>query len=102
MSHFKQGKDPAHVSLRRLVPRLAKADIPYAIMGDLAVRTHGRPLWAKGVHILLTAKGLAAFQERFVPGHYEPILGQPRSFIDRENAVTLTILVAGLSAGMGR
>src|SRR5271168_3704997 len=38
---FHQGRDPAHIALRRLVRRLQKAGIVHAIMGGMAVYVHG-------------------------------------------------------------
>ena len=37
---FYQGKDPVHKTMHRLVKRLEKAGIPYAIVGGMAVFAH--------------------------------------------------------------
>jgi hypothetical protein len=99
MSMFKQGKDPANVSLRRLIRRLVKAQIPYAVMGGLAVYAHGYRRFTDDVDVLLTLEGLAEFRRRFVPNNYEPVAGRRRRFIDKQNKVTVDLLVTGLHPG---
>lgn len=98
---FHQGNDPAHVTLRRLVKRLDKANIVHAVMGGMAVYVHGHRRLTDDVDVLMTREGLAEFRRRFVPKHYEPVLGRSRRFNDKKNGVALNILVAGLFPGRG-
>jgi hypothetical protein len=98
---FQQGKDPAHASLRRLIKRLEKAEIPHAIMGGMAVYVHGHRRLTDDVDVLLTREGLEAFRRLFVPKHYENVPKRARRFVDRVNGVTLDILVTGLYPGRG-
>ena len=84
---FFQGKDPVHQTLRRLVRRLEKANIPYAVMGGMAVNAHRYQRTTGDVDILLTPEGLEEFRRRFV---------------DRANEVTLDILVTGRFPGSGK
>jgi len=102
MSQFKQGKDPANVALRRLIRRLAKADIAHAIVGGLAVYVHGYHRFTDDVDVLLTRSGFEEFRNRFVPKNYEPVPGRSRRFIDKQNRVTIDILVTGLHPGLGK
>jgi hypothetical protein len=99
MSRFKQGKDPANVSLRRLIRRLVKADIPFAVVGGLAVYAHGHHRMTDDVDVLLTREGFEEFRRRYVPRNYEPAPRRPRRFIDRQNKVTVDILITGLHPG---
>lgn len=101
MSQFKKGRDPANVSLRRLLRRLAKAGIPYAVMGGLAVYAHGYRRFTDDVDILLTPAGLAEFRRLFVPKSYQPVPGRRRRFLDLQNQVPVDILVTGLHPGFG-
>ena len=98
---FHRGKDPAHLSLRRVVGKLQKAGFPYAIMGGMAVDVHGHRRFTKDVDILLTARGFEEFRRRFVPGDYRPVPGRSRRFKDRANGVLLDVLVTGLFPGRG-
>ena len=102
MSMFEQGKDPANIAMRRLIRRLKKAGIAYAIMGGLAVYVHGYRRFTDDVDVLLTREGFVEFQRRFVPKNYEPVPGRSRRFTDKQNRVTVDILVTGLYPGLGR
>ena len=64
---FFQGKDEVHKTMRRPVRRLEKANIPYAIMGGMAVNAHRYERTTRDVDVLLTAAGLEEFRRRFVP-----------------------------------
>ena len=99
---FFQGKDEVYKTMRRLVKRLEKADIPYAIMGGMAVNAHGHRRTTGDVDILLTAEGLNEFRQRFVPKNYEAVPNRTRRFVDRTNAITVDFLVTGLFPGGGK
>lgn len=99
---FFQKNDPVHKSMRRTIKNLEKAKIPYALLGGMAVNLHGYRRTTNDVDILLTAEGLAEFQKRFVPKHYDTIPQRPRRFTDRKNQVIIDFLVAGLYPGNGQ
>jgi hypothetical protein len=95
MAEKKQGKDPASLAMRRLVKKLAKAKIPHAVMGGMAVYVHGYRRFTDDVDVLVTAAGLEAFLARFVPKDYEQVPGKKRRFIDKANGVTVDLVIAG-------
>lgn len=99
---FFQRNDPVHKTMRRTIKHLEKAKIPYALLGGMAVNLHGYRRTTNDVDILLTAEGLAEFQRRFVPKHYEAIPRRPRRFTDRKNQVIIDFLVTGLYPGNGQ
>lgn len=99
---FFQKNDPVHKTMRRIIKNLEKANIPYALLGGMAVNLHGYRRTTNDVDILLTAEGLAEFQKRFVPKHYEANPGRPRRFADRKNQVIIDFLVTGLYPGNGQ
>lgn len=99
---FFQGKDAVHKTMRRLVKKLEKAEIPYAIVGGMAVNAHGHQRTTKDLDVLLTAEGFAQFKERFVPKDYETTPKRSRRFVDRKNDVTVDILITGLFPGGGK
>jgi hypothetical protein len=102
ISMFFQGKDDVHKTMRRLVKRLEKAEIPYAILGGMAVNAHRYERTTGDVDVLLTQDGLEEFKKRFVPKQYSPVEGRPRRFVDRANKVTLDVLVTGRFPGSGK
>jgi hypothetical protein len=102
MAMKKRGRDPATLAMRRLVKRLEKARIPHAVVGGMAVYAHGHERLTADVDVLVTAEGLAAFRERFVPRHYQSVPGRNRRFIDRTNGITVDLLVTGQAPGFGK
>src|SRR5262249_4370773 len=99
---FFQHKDPVHKAMNRLVKRLEKAEITYAIIGGMAVNAHGHRRTTADLDLLVTADGLAEFRRRFVPKNYDPIPQRTRRFTDRTNQVTIDFLVTGRYPGSGK
>jgi hypothetical protein len=102
ISMFFQGRDEVHKTMRRLVKKLEKASIPYAVMGGMAVNAHGHRRTTDDLDVLLTAEGFARFRAKFVPKNYGTVPKRSRRFIDQTNEVTVDILVTGLFPGSGR
>lgn len=102
ISMFFQGRDEVHKTLRRLVKRLQRAQIPYAVLGGMALSAHRYRRTTDDVDILLTAEGLTEFVRFFVPKQYDLIPGRSRRFRDQKNDVTVDILVTGRYPGSGK
>ena len=102
ISRFFEGRDEVHKTMRRVVKRLEKAKIPYAIVGGMAVNAHRYVRTTGDVDILLSADGFNEFQRLFVPKHYDNLPGRKRRFRDRINQITIDILVTGLFPGTGK
>src|SRR5712691_4102338 len=92
---FFQGTDPVHQTMRRVVRRLERVGIPYAVVGGMAVNAHRYRRTTGDVDVLLTHEGLAAFRRHFVGKNYERVPGSPSRFLDRANGIGLDILVTG-------
>ncbi len=99
---FHKQEDPAHQTLRRLVRRLEKANIPHAVMGGMAVYVHGYRRLTDDVDVLLSREGSEDFQRRFVPKNYESVPGRSRRFTDRTNDVPIDLRITGLYPGPGK
>jgi hypothetical protein len=99
---FFQGHDEVCKSLRRLIKNLAHADIPYAVMGGMAMHAHGHRLPPEGLDILLTPPEFTQFREQFVPKKYGVVPKRSRRFTDTANEITVDILVTGLFPGSGK
>lgn len=102
IDRFFEGRDAVHKTMRRIVKRLEKADIPYAVVGGMAVYAHGYRRTTDDLDLLLTPAGFEEFKRLFVPKKYEPHAGLSRRFTDRANDVTVDILVTGLFPGSGK
>jgi hypothetical protein len=102
ISMFFQGDDEVHKSMRRLVWRLQRADIPYAIVGGMAVFAHHYRRTTDDLDVLLTPEGFAQFRRRFVPRNYAAMPNRPRRFVDKLNQITMDVLVTGHFPGSGK
>jgi hypothetical protein len=99
---FFQGEDRVHQTMNRIAAELEKANIPYAVVGGMAVNAHRHHRTTDDLDILLTTEGLAQFRQRFIGRTFDTIPGRSRRFVDRSNAVTLDILVTGMYPGSGK
>lgn len=54
---FFAGTDPVHQTMRRVVEKLEGANIPYAIVGGMAVNAHRYQRTTADVDVLLTPEG---------------------------------------------
>jgi hypothetical protein len=98
-SMFFQSRDEVHKTMRRLVKRLEKADIPYAIVGGMAVNAHRHRRTTSDVDVLFTSQGFDEFRRLFVPKHYQNLPGRSRRFVDRKNQVNLMVTLTGYYPG---
>jgi len=99
---FFQAKDEVHKTMRRLVRRLERARIAYAIMGGMALNAHHYRRTTGDVDVLFARKGFDEFRRLHVAKNYVQAAGRPRRFVDKANNVTLDVLVAGLFPGTGK
>jgi hypothetical protein len=102
ISRFFQGRDQVHKTMRRLTKRLERANIPYAIIGGMAVYMHGHRQATGNVNVLLTADGFNDFRALFVPEKYGSAPERPGWFVDLKNAVRLSFRVTGRFPGNGK
>jgi hypothetical protein len=102
IGRFFAGRDEVHKTMRRLVRRLKRAGIAYAVLGGMAVNAHRHERTTKDVDVLLTPAGFDEFRRRFVPRSYELVPGRTRRFLDRLNRQPVDILVTGHFPGSGR
>ncbi len=99
---FFEKRSPQHQTMRRLAQRLKRAGIPYAIVGAMAVNAHGAERTTSDVDVLLTPEGFDRFRREFVGKWYDPVEGRPRRVRERQNGVTVDILVTGRFPGSGQ
>jgi hypothetical protein len=103
VDRFFEGRDDVHQTLRRLVKRLERLGIPYAIVGGMAVNAHGHRRTTNDVDVLLTREGFEEFRKHFVPKNYK--VADPkrqRRLTDRSNDVAVDVLLTGLFPGSGK
>ncbi|MDZ7261186.1 MAG: nucleotidyltransferase family protein [candidate division KSB1 bacterium] len=99
---FFMKKGVVYETMRRLAKRLEEENIPYAIIGGMALAFHGYARLTLDVDVLLTPEGLTAFRERLVGRGYVPAFpGATKSFLDTESKTRIEIITAGEFPGDG-
>ena len=99
---FFQRRDPVHQTMRRVVKRLAKPGIPYAVLGGMAMNFHKYRRVTEDVDVLLTREGFVEFQRLFVPKAYGTLPKRTRRFVDKSSSVNIDILATGLFPETGK
>src|SRR5262245_21660250 len=94
------GQAEMNLTVRELTADLARFELPYAILGDLALNAHGVPREAKNIEVLVTQAGLTRFRFQFVGrGYIEATPGSQTSFRNTGTDVQVDFLVAGMAIG---
>lgn len=96
------GEDPIHDSLRRIAARLDALRIPYAVVGGMAVSTHGYARTTVDVDVLLRGEDLRRVHEELAGLGYRPPFPGSRDLRDTETGVRIEFLVSGDYPGDGR
>jgi hypothetical protein len=99
---FFRKQSPQHQTMRRLVRRLEKAGVPYAIMGAMALNAHKAERTTADVDVLLTPSGLEIFRSELLPRFYRTVEGRARRFVEKKSGVTVDCLVTGRFPGSGK
>jgi hypothetical protein len=101
-SEFFMGQGDVYRTLHRLANRLDREQIPYALLGGLALAQHGFVRMTQDVDILLTKEGLKAFQARCVGrGYVRAFPGAEKTFRDAETGVRIEVITTGEYPGDG-
>ena len=100
-SRFLMGEGVVHQSLRRIAARLESLNIPYAVVGGLALVAHGYKRMTDDVDILVDPAGLKATHEALEGlGYVAPFAGS-KQLRDTETSVRIEFLVTGQYPGDG-
>jgi hypothetical protein len=97
------GEGAVYEALRRLARRLDEEQIPYALIGGMALISHGYRRFTEDVDILLTAEGLTLFREKCGGRGYVPAFaGAQKTFRDTIGNVRIEIITTGEYPGDGK
>lgn len=99
---FFMGDAEVHHALRKLVSILEQEQIPYAIVGAMALNEYGYRRTTSDVDVLLTADGLSTFKARWLGRGYVEKFPGSKGLRDTENNVTIDVLIAGDYPGDGK
>jgi hypothetical protein len=92
---FFMGDADVNHALRKLVAALAEANVPYAIVGAMALNEYGYRRVTTDVDVLLTADGLATFKAHWLGRGYVEKFPGSKGLRDTENNVAIDVLLAG-------
>ncbi len=98
--HFDQTSQ-VFVTLERIARRLNDIDVPYALVGGLALFRHGFRRFTEDVDLLVTPEGLATIHERLVGLGYLPGFTGSKNLKDVDTGVKIEFLVTGGYPGDG-
>lgn len=101
-AEFFMGKADVQRALETLAHRLEELEIPYAIVGAMALNEYGYRRVTEDVDVLLTREGLDAFKRHWLGRGYVEKFPGSRGLRDTENGVPIDIVVTGDYPGDGR
>jgi hypothetical protein len=99
---FLMGQGDVHKALEKLVRTLDAQQIPYAIIGAMALNEFGYRRTTVDVDVLLTAEGLTAFKKNNLGRGYIEKFPGSRGVRDTEHGIDIDIVLAGSYPGDGR
>lgn len=89
-------------TLRELARHLEAAQIPYAVLGAIALAEYGFARLTQDIDILLTKEGLAKFKARYVGrGYVLAFPGAQKTFRRADTGVRLEVITTGEYPGDG-
>jgi len=101
-SAYFAGSGRLHNALRQLTQQLDGKDIPYALLGGLALAEHGYPRLTEDIDLLMTPAGLERFRQQLVGRGYRPAFeGAIKTFRDTTTGVRIKIITTGEYPGDG-
>ncbi|MBI2192376.1 MAG: nucleotidyltransferase family protein [Planctomycetes bacterium] len=99
--HFEK-ESAVHKTLRRLAQRLEALDIPYVLVGGMALFLHGYRRFTEDVDILVTPDGLHKIHQQLEGLGYVALFDGSKSLRDTETGVRIEFLVSGQFPGDGK
>lgn len=99
--HF-EGKSAVQQTLRSICRRLDDIDVPYAVVGGMALFEYGVRRFTEDVDLLVTEEGLKTLHEKLEGlGYVAPFVGS-KQLRDTDSGVRVEFLVAGRFPGDGK
>lgn len=99
--HFEE-KSAVHSTLRKICNRLTELQIPYAVVGGMALFRHGYRRFTEDVDILVSRGSLAKIHKELAGLGYVPPFPGSKHLRDTEHKVKIEFLVSGEFPGDGK
>lgn len=101
-SMFFEEKGGLHHTLQRIARRLDELNVPYAVVGGMALFFHGLRRFTEDVDILVTREGLDRLHHELEGLGYVTLFPGSKNLRDAESGVRIEFLVAGEYPGDGK
>lgn len=101
-SRFLEGQGRVHKALRKICQRLGELNIPYAVIGGMALFQHGLRRFTEDVDILVTPEGLRTIHQELEGRGYLPPFERSKHLRDVELKVKIEFLTSGDFPGDGK
>lgn len=101
-SRFFEGGGRVQEALAKITRRLNELDIPYCVVGGMALFQHGYRRFTEDVDILVTREGLKKIHEKLSGLGYLPPFTRSKNLRDVELGVRIEFLIAGEYPGDGK
>lgn len=101
-SLFFEGRGKVQETLQRIAKRLDELNIPYAVVGGMALFAHGFRRYTEDVDILVTSDGLHRLHEELEGRGYIPPFTNSKHLRDTETHVKIEFLTTGGYPGDGK
>ncbi|MGE0549752.1 MAG: hypothetical protein AB7O24_24445 [Kofleriaceae bacterium] len=99
---FFMSSDPVHEAMRRLAKALDDLDVPYAVVGAMALNAYGYRRTTVDVDVLITREGLDTFKARWLGRGYVEKFPGSKGVRDSALGVTIDFVIAGDYPGDGK
>ncbi|HWE03292.1 MAG TPA: hypothetical protein VG326_12860 [Tepidisphaeraceae bacterium] len=101
-SLFFEGKSAVQQAPHKVTRRLAELEIPYAVVGGMALSHHGFPRFTDDVNLLVSQEGLREIHANLDGLGYLPPLSGSKHLRDTEVGVKIEFLITGQFPGDGK
>lgn len=102
VARFFMQSDPVFETLRGITQKLASLNVPYAVIGGMALVAHGYRRTTEDVDILVTKEGLDKVHKSVVGLGYVPLFESSRNLRDSTTGVRVEFVVTGQFPGDGK
>ena len=99
--HFDE-KSAVHDTLRQMVARLKELNVPFAVVGGMALFLHGFRRFTEDVDVLVTTEGLRQVHQALDGLGYVPPFQGSKQLRDTSSGVGIEFLVSGAYPGDGK
>lgn len=94
--------DAVYKTLHSITERLTALQVPYAVVGGMALVAHGYRRTTEDVDILVTPEGLKTIHEGLVGTRYRPLFEKSKNLRDTQTGVRIEFIITGQFPGDGK